>query len=651
MHFKNLMIATLLLGLTACSRGRLTAGNASPQPTGQTVIASQTAAPLPSQTTATSTPTLLPPRLLTICLVREPRSLFLYDAVSTSEQSVLAAIYDGPIDTLNFTARPVILEKMPSLADGDALLQPVQVGPGDLIVDVQGNLTNLDEGVLYRPSGCSELACAQTYTGSDPVQMDQLVLHFRLLPGLQWSDGATLSAADSVYSYEVARSLYPSALPERVSHTTTYRALDELTIEWTGVPGYVDGLYQAKFFSPLPQHAWAGIPAAELSGTAISSQTPIGWGAYVIDEWVSGDHISLHRNPLYFRAAEGLPYFDNLVYRFVADGNEALSAVLAGECDLVDQTAALETQTGSLLQLRDGGRISLIFQTAFAWDVLAFGISPLDPDRPAFFTEREVRQAVAMCIDRQALVDRLSGGQMLVADLYVPPMHPLYNPDAVHYAFDLQAASDLLTTAGWLDADNDPSTPRMAQGVSGVADGTPFTVQYLVSPEAERQTAAQMVQADLARCGIQVEIVTQPVQEYLTAGPDGPVFGRQFDLAQFAWVTAVEPPCSLYLTNEIPGPYPDYPKGWGGVNASAYSNPQYDQACLEALNSLPDMPQHAGWHAQAQAIFADDLPSLPLYWHYRVVVGRSDLCGIPSEAMAESIFSDLELINYAEACP
>jgi peptide/nickel transport system substrate-binding protein len=148
-----------------------------------------------------------------------------------------------------------------------------------------------------------------------------------------------------------------------------------------------------------------------------------------------------------------------------------------------------------------------------------------------------------------------------------------------------------------------------------------------------------------------VEIITQPTQEYLAAGPDGPVFGRQFDLAQFAWVTAVEPPCSLYLTNEIPGPYPDYPKGWGGVNASAYSNPQYDQACLEALNSLPDMPQHAGWHAQAQAIFADDLPSLPLYWHYRVVVGRSDLCGIPSEAMAESIFSDLELINYAEACP
>ena len=96
-----------------------------------------------------------------------------------------------------------------------------------------------------------------------------------------------------------------------------------------------------------------------------------------MDEWVAGDHISLHANPLYFRASEGLPYFDNLVYRFVADSSEAQSAVLAGECDLVDQTAGLESQTADLLKLQDEGRLSLVFQTAFAWDVLEFDLSPL----------------------------------------------------------------------------------------------------------------------------------------------------------------------------------------------------------------------------------------------------------------------------------
>jgi peptide/nickel transport system substrate-binding protein len=646
MHLKILVVAVLLLGLAACSRGGSTPVNI---PTQQTAPATVTTIPL--QETATPIPTPTPARLLTICLVHEPRSLFLYDAVSTSEQSVLAAIYDGPIDIKNFTAKPVILEKMPSLADGDALLLSVQVGIGDLIMDAQGDLTNLEDGVLYRPSGCTELACAQDYSGTDPVEMDQLVVRFRLLTGLQWSDGTPLTAADSVYSYEVVRNMHPSALPERMSRTASYKALDDLTVEWAGVPGFMDGLYQTKFFSPLPQHAWASVPVSQLSSAEVSARKPLGWGAYVIDEWVTGDHISLHTNPLYFRVSEGLPYFNNLVYRFVADDNEAISAVLAGECDMVDQSTGLEAQIASLLQLKNEGSISLVFQSAFAWDLLEFDITPLSADRSSYFISREVRQAVVMCIDRKALVERLYGGQMQVADLYVPSAHPLYNPEARHYTFDPQAASDLLDAAGWLDADKDPATPRTAQGVLGVSDGLAFTLQYLTSDDAEHLTAAQMIQADLKQCGIQVDIASQPVQQYLASGPDGPVFGRQFDLAQYAWMTAVEPPCSLYLTNEIPGPYPDSPIGWGGVNASGYSNPLYDQSCLDALYSLPDMPQHSQKYAEAQAIFAEDLPALPLYWHYRVIVGRPDLCGIPQQAVTESIFSDLELFNYGEGCP
>ena len=650
MHFKILVIVPLLIVLAACNQEKLNTAGLPTQQTTQESVISPSLTIGPSQE-VTPVPTLQPARLLTICLVNEPRSLFLYDAVSTSEQSVLAAIYDGPIDIKNFNATPVILEKMPSLADGDALLQSVQVGAGDLIVNALGDLINLENGVLFRPSGCTELGCAQAYSGTDPVEMDQLVVHFKLLAGLQWSDGAPLTAADSVYSYEVFRSLYPSALPGRVSHTASFKALDDLTTEWVGVPGFMDGLYQTKFFSPLPQHVWASIPASELSSNDISSRDPLGWGAYVIDDWVTGDHISLHANPLYFRASEGLPFFNNLVFRFVSDDSEALSAVLAGECDLVDQSAGLEAQTESLLQLHDEGSISLVFQTASAWDLLEFDITPLSAEHTPYFSSREVRQAVAMCIDRQALIESLSGGQMQVADLYVPSVHPMFNSAARHYTFDPKAAFDLLTQAGWLDVDNDPSTPRTAQGVEGIVDGTAFRIQYLTSDDAEHLTAAQMIQADLQQCGIQADINPQPVQQYLASGPNGPVFGRQFDLAQFAWMTAMEPPCSLYLTNEIPGPYPEYAIGWGGVNASGYSNSQYDQACLDALFSLPDMPQHLAKHADAQALYAEDLPSLPLYWHYRVVVGRPDLCGIPQHSVTESIFSELELFNYGKGCP
>lgn len=649
MHIKNLAIVVLLLGLTACSRGSVAPINV---PTTQPLQPSQVGetAQLP-RVTETSLPHIPSTRLLTICLVREPRSLFLYEAVSSSEQGVLSAIYDGPMDTQNFSARAVILEKLPSTADGDAFFQPTAVGKGALMVDAQGNMTNLAEGTIYHPSGCSKQACAQAYSGTEPVQMDQLVLQFKLLPNLKWSDGSPLTAADSVYSFEVARNLYSSVMPERVSRTASYKAVDDLTVEWVGIPGFVDSSYQAKLFSPLPQHAWSGIPVGELPANEASSRKPLGWGAYVIDEWVAGDHITLHANPLYFRAGEGLPYFNNLVYRFVSDSREALSAVLAGECDLVDQTAGLESQTDSLFQLRDEGKITLIFQTASAWDVLQLNLIPLAQDRPAFFASREVRQAAAMCIDRQALVDSLSGGQMQVADSYVPAVHPLYHSEAGQYAYDPQAAAELLTASGWLDDDDDPSTPRIAQGVEEIVDGTAFVVQYLVSDDQERQAAAQMVQADLRQCGIQADIRSVPAEEYLAAGPEGPVFGRQFDMAQFAWITAMEPPCSLYLTREIPGTYPASPKGWGGVNAGGYSSQEYDQACLDALNSLPDTAQYLEKHAEAQRIFTEDLPALPLFWHYRVAVGRPDLCTAASGAINGSIFTDLELLNYGDTCP
>ena len=648
MRLKILVLALLLIGLVGCNQVN---SNTLPLPSPavtQAVLPPETLVPSTEQT---ATPIVKPTRLLTICLINEPRSLFLYDAVSSSEKSVLDAIYDGPIDLKNFIASPVIVEKIPSLAGGDALLQEVAVKPGDLIVDADGNLASLQDGLRYKPRGCTSQACAQLYSGTDPVPMDQLVVRFKLLPGLQWSDGVPLTAADSVYSFQVARSLYPAAFPEQVSRTSSYLAKDDLTVEWTGLPGYLDGQYQAKFFSPLPQHAWASIPVNELPTNEAASKEPISWGPYVIDEWVPGDHISLHANPLYFRAGEGLPYFDNLVYRFVANNSDALSAILAGECDLVDQASGLEAQTVSLLQLRDQGKISLLFHPASAWELLQFDLAPLSPDRPAYFASKEVRQAVAMCIDRQALVNSLSAGQMQVADLYIPSDHPLYNPDVKQYSFDPAVASDLLAKAGWLDPDHDASTPRIAQGIAGITDGTPFSIQFLTSQDAEHQAAAQQIQADLAQCGIQANIDAQPVQRYLASGPEGPVFGRAFDLAQLAWTTAVEPPCTLYLSGEIPGSYPGYPLGWGGVNAGGYSNPLYDQACLDAVDSLPDMPQYKQQHATAQMIFAEDLPVLPLYWHYQVIMGRPDLCGVPVLNGTESVFSNLESFNYGEGCP
>ncbi len=619
-----------------------------PSPTPNVEITS--AAP-PVQTSTpetTSVPTPPPLRVLTVCLGQEPASLFIYADSSTAARSVRQAIYDGPADQRGFEVQPVILESLPSLANGGASLEATQVVSNTLVAASDGRLASLGEGVAYLPAGCNQPECAQTYPGTGVVSLDQLVVRFRLRSGLLWSDGTPLTAADSVFSYEIAKSLYPRVRPDLIDYTQSYQAVDEQTVEWRGVPGAKDPLYTSDFFAPLPQHAWGSLAPQDLLSADAPNRKPIGWGAYVIDEWTAGDHIALSKNPNYSRLSEGLPRFDRLVYRFVGEGEAALEALLAGECDFVDESGLNGLPPQRLLQLQDEGKLKVIAEPGTDWEHVDFGIASLDPAKINPFQSKAVRQAVAQCIDRQALVDGLFLGKPVSLNTYVLPAHPLYNAQARAYAYDPQAAASALDAAGWIDIDGNPQTPRVSRGVQGVPDGTPLALNYQTLGGGERQQAAQLIRDGLALCGVQVNLQFGEREALFAPGPDGQVFGRRFDMAQFAWPASLQPDCFLYQTKEIPGPYPQFPKGWGGANETGYSNPEFDQACQRARLSLPDYPEYADAHRQAQAIFAEDLPVLPLYVHLTWAAMRSDLCGVDLTVPVESPFWNLEMWDYGE---
>ena len=72
------------------------------------------------------------------------------------------------------------------------------------MVNIFGEIVSLKTGEQIFPSGCTNASCAVTWDGSSVVEMDQPIAIFKLLPDLTWSDGQALTAADSVYSYELA---------------------------------------------------------------------------------------------------------------------------------------------------------------------------------------------------------------------------------------------------------------------------------------------------------------------------------------------------------------------------------------------------------------------------------------------------------------
>jgi peptide/nickel transport system substrate-binding protein len=607
----------------------------------------QEATPLP-----TSTPPL--PSELTICSSQEPASLFLYADQSLAARQVYEALYDGPYDLLNYEVVPVILEKNPSLADGDVIVSPIDIAPGDLFVTADGVLANLAEGIPYVPAGCSSADCVTTYQGTEPVQVDQALVRFKLRQGLQWSDRISLTADDSVYAFEVARSFYPRVQAELLARTQAYQALDSFTIEWRGLPGYLPSQAVSFFFSPLPRHLWGDLTPEELLESDDVNRKPLGYGPYVIENWQAGDRLILKRNPAYFRAVEGLPKFEILVYRFVSDSQAALDLLLKGECDFLDENYSMDEISGPLQEALSSGRAVLVEEADTAWEHLDFGIQPVvTADNPLaqLFQQKEARQAFAYCLDRQRIADdRLGEVGAPVSDSYVPANHPLHNPGLVQYPYDPQAGAALLDNLGWKDVDGDPATPRQSQGVNGVADSVSLSIRLLSLDDPASQRSAEMVRESLASCGVAVDVQALPVQELLAAGPEGPVFGRQFQMVAFAWSASPQPPCFLFTTNQIPGPYPQYPQGWGGANAAGFTHPEFDRLCGTATNSLPEQPWHGETHLQAQTVFAAELPVIPLFWLKETALAQPDLCGLAPDASARSMLWNLENLEKNASC-
>lgn len=605
----------------------------------------------PTAVPPTLTPTPAGPTTLNICSEQEPESLYLYGDNSQAARAIRQAIYDGPFDMQGHEPVAVILESVPRLDTGGAVLQPVTVSEGAMIVDADDVVRPLQPGVRVRPAGCKDGNCVVEYTGGE-IQMDQLVVTFTLKAGLTWSDGSPLTASDSVYSFELNADPATPGDKYVAQRSASYVANDDRTAVWTGLPGFRDPGYPTNFWTPLPRHAWEGTAAADLAASDQAAGAPLGWGPYVINDWIAGERISFTRNPNYWRAADGLPYFSELNILFTSDSGQALQS---GTCDLVLPSEGLDPAA-----LQQAGA-QVYYTPAGSWEHLDFGIGKLAfddgfnvfHDPPDVFGDVRMRQAIAMCIDRQALVKELAWGQGAIPLGYLPLDHPLASVSGSVYSFDPAAGNALLDELGWVSG---ADGVRVNQTFPGGLQNIPLRLTLSTGDQAEDLAVAQILQSSLDDCGVGLEIHSAPAEQTFAPGPAGTAFGRAFDLAQFGWPYSQgmhgipRSACYLYLSSAIPGQdFNTFKYGWGGWNLTGWRNADYDSACQAAMLSLPGEAGYGDAERQAQAIFAEQLAALPLYVPYQVAAARADFCGFATEA-GSNLLQALESYGYAEWC-
>jgi len=441
---------------------------------------------------------------------------------------------------------------------------------GDLFL----SLTMGDENFQPTPGA------AESWT----VSPDGLVYTFKLRPGLVWSDGVPLTADDAVFALRrlvTPATLSPSAfLAFKIKNAAGIqagklspdqlgvRAVDARTVEMTLAapnPNWLNVLAEPQF-APLPRHIvekhkdnWSK------PGIMVSS------GAYTLAEWRSGDHVRLAKNAKFFDAKNAR--IDEVYYHPTEDDAAALKRFRAGELDMNARFSSTEL-TWLKKNMPAAARVS----------VSSWGTRIVVNMNDRKFADPRVRRALALAIDREAIVTNILRTGEMPAYGVVPPVAPGYTGATLDFHAKkmderLAEARALLKSAGYTDAK--PLSLVLSQRTG---------------PANKRVVVA--VQNMWSKIGVKAVLRFSDVSMYY-----GELRKQDFEVAitGAAW-----PPDPEHFLNDLNSTSPQ--------NYSQYKSKTYDDAVTAAGLIAERGPRYAAFQ-KAEAIALAGLPLIPLYFN------------------------------------
>jgi peptide/nickel transport system substrate-binding protein len=450
---------------------------------------------------------------------------------------------------------------------------------------------------------------------------------YRVREGLRWGDGTPISSEDLRFAWEAGRDpatgfgpaeFYRSAyeLVVEDERTVTLR-LDKVTFQFASLGD----------FQPLPAHVerarWQADPRGYRNRTAYDTETPnpaLWSGPFRIAAVQPGAGVTLERNPAWAGPA---PQFRSIRIRTVENTAALEAQLLAGQLDMIAGELGLPAEQAAALERRVGQRFRFLFRPGLIYEHL-----DLRHDHPALRDAR-VRRALLLATDRAQIVARLFEGRQTVAHSGVNPLDPMHDPAVRQWGFDPAAASALLEEAGW---------PRGPDGLRrNAATGERLSLELMTTAgNRAREQVQQVLQGMWRQAGIETRIRNEPPRVLFAET----LSRRRFTgLALFAWISAPEGvPRSTLHSEEIPAEA----RNWSGQNFGGYANPEMD-ALLEAIPIELDAEKRRALWARLQAIYAEELPALPLWFRADAHIWPAWLEGVrptghlnPSSLWAES---------------
>lgn len=427
-------------------------------------------------------------------------------------------------------------------------LDPHLITAFNSVVIVQSNiyegLTAIDKDLAVVP-GLAE---------SWDISEDGLTYTFKLRAGVKFHDGSDMDAEDVAASIRRVQSeAVASPLASRVTPITGIEMVDPTTVKFT---------LDAPFAPILTSLSGIAIVPAEVETNVEGlQQTPIGTGPFKFAEWQPNGFIGLTKNEDYY--LDGLPKLDGVKFNFVPESATRQVGVTSGEYDLLP---GIDPATA--LQLQGQPNVTVQETRDIAYTLLGMNASR-EP-----FTDPKVRTAVNMLLNRQEIIDAALFGSGV-------PAGPL-SPALVNWAVDP-------STFACYTQDVEGAKALLAE--AGVT--TPLKLTMNVLPRQDTRDIAQVVQQQLAAGGIEVELITQEIGDFVQSWKNS-----EFDTFVSANGGSPDPDEYFYRTF----------RGGGSTNVFKYEDPEID-TWLDEGRAETDPAARKAIYDQVQAKLACEGPA------------------------------------------
>ncbi len=530
------------------------------------------------------TPTVVEKRVLRIGLVAEPPDLLPYHSNPTDERLTAALtelLFPSPMLAVDFKLQTTgVLTRLPDFVNGDVVTTTVTVFRDELGRITETPTTTTDE-------------------------VTQVSVTFRWNPGLRWSDGTPVTAADSVFAYELAQRIdLGQAANSRLAMIERYEQVDEHTTRAVLRPDVTDPAYITSYWVPLPRHLLATLDPQQMMQSEFIRR-PLSYGPYMVSSFEGGT-LELVRNP-YYRGE--LAPFDTIVIAFRSDPVQLLELVNGGGLDLAFIEQPTPALLSELLKVADRQELAISTSPNAIWEHLDFNL-----DVP-LLQDIRVRRAIAYAINRAGIVNELLGGRSNVLESWILPGQLGEPPldQITRYPYNPDEARRLLDEANLLDTDGDGWREY---------EGLPLLLSLVTTANSPlREAVAERIVADLAQVGVQIEVAPLPPTELYSV--DGPLYQRTFQLALFGWIAGFHPRgWELWSCAGVP----DEANNWTGNNFAGWCFFEANEAINTATTSLDPSEQVTAYIRQQQ-LFTQELPVLPLFQRIDVLIARPGLTG------------------------